>query len=681
MFQKRIWIFLGFVTAILFIIAARIFSSQVINNDYYITQARRYATRMEVISDPRGRILDRSGSVLVDNRLSFDLLVAPVRTVPEEKKIAGAPKISLSAEEIVAKLNNSLAQSESVANLTRLLNTSPGTVVSKISAILQKINAQIPEQSNKNKKPFVKRQIREKYKIMTALTADQALAIDAHPDIFAGFSVDETTTRRYLFDELACHVIGYIGPVWKEEYDALVDKDFFRDTLSPDVDDETYQALLDIGVFKNRSIGRTGIERLCERKLIGKSAVRLSEYDEDRQMQELSRTGSIPPEDVSLTIDLALQKKMEQALRDKTGAAIVMNIHTGEILGMASSPAYNLNDLQPPLNHATLSFLSRSPLKPAYNRAISGEYPPGSIFKIVTGIAALESGKITPYTEFDCKGYYYPSIKKFACWISAFNRVHGPVSIEEGFMHSCNVFFFNAGRLAGPDNIANWAEKFGFGSLTGIDISGERKGRVPRPPQGDVNVPDGANTRRWALADTLNTSIGQGDLLVTPLQIVRMIAAISNGGKLVTPHVIRDTKSPGASAQSRSINSGGAISNFQFPMVTLSPATVRSVHRGMNKVVHADGGTANGSDIKNFPIAGKTGTAEVFGRTSHAWFAGFAPYDKPQIAVVVIMEYGGRGSEVSAPIAAQFMAEALAAAQPPQKAKKDETTEDTDKHR
>ena len=678
MFQKRVVVIVGFIAIIFFVIIIRLFALQVINNSYYRTQARKYATRIELIADPRGKILDRNGNVLVTNKLAFDLFVTPAIYLKPKKPVSKIiVKNDLSVKSDNSKDADYLADQDSdqweiIRRLSNLMKVKPDDIASKMKTIQQKIISQAETRPERERKRFIKQQYRNRYKIFSGLTLAQAVQVESHPELFVGFNVAETISRNYVYNDLACHIIGYTGPIWKEEYDQFVENGYFDDMLNPEIDENTYQALIDMGEFKNAFLGRSGIERMHNRFLTGRYGVRMSEFDyATKQKDELSRTESIPSADIMLTIDLDLQKKLEAALKGKSaGAGIVIDVHTGEILAMASAPSFNLNLLQPPVDSQVTEFISKSPLKPLYNRAISGEYPPGSIFKMVTALAALEEGKITPYTPFYCNGHFSSKYKKFKCWIAEHNREHGSLSLEDGFKHSCNVFFFNAGNLAGGDAITKWARNMGFGERSGIDVSGERRGHVPKPPV-DKDAKTGKST--WALADTLNMSIGQGDLMVTPLQIVRMVAAIANGGTLVRPRIIKSniSKEPAdllqendskLSVSSETDNNKPGMAQKDEPpqKINISESTLTHIRNGMYKVVHSEGGTANGTAVRNFPAAGKTGTAEVWGKKSHAWFAGFAPFDKPQIAFVVVVEYGGKGSEVSAPIVAAFLPEALA---------------------
>ncbi|MDI6788654.1 MAG: penicillin-binding transpeptidase domain-containing protein, partial [Planctomycetota bacterium] len=555
MFQRRIFTILVIISISCFIIVVRLFSMQVIDNSYYRTQSRKYATRIELIAEPRGKILDRNGNILATNKLSFDLFFTPYRffrAKPAERP-ATATNIRASLSEINYLDDPSSAQSLIVKELATLLSV-PETptgrptgkakeneLVSRIKVIYERILSRSATKSERDRRSYIRQQYYNRYRVFSGLTLEQALQIETRPEIFTGFSVSEKVSRQYLYNELASHIIGYIGPIWQEEYDKFIEKGYFYEMLNPAVDENTYQALIDLGEFKDEFLGRIGIERQFNRLLSGKYGVRLSEYDyATREKRELSRIESITTLDIQLTIDLALQKKVEESLRGKTGAAIVMDIHNGEILAIASAPSFNPNLLQPPVDKQTTEYITKSPSKPLYNRAIAGEYPPGSVFKIITAIAALEEGKIKPNTTFYCNGYFSPSYKKFKCWIVEHNREHGSYAIEEGFKHSCNIFFYNAGKLAGADALINWAGKMGLGKRTDIDIAGDKRGLIPEQSElSRLSGTDGEKRGKWSLSETLNISIGQGDLMVTPLQIVRMMSAVANGGKLVKPRLIK----------------------------------------------------------------------------------------------------------------------------------------------
>ncbi|MBI4713128.1 MAG: hypothetical protein HY762_07510, partial [Planctomycetes bacterium] len=461
---------------------------------------------------------------------------------------------------------------------------------------------------------------------------------EANPALFPGIYVAENIRRLYPNGHCAAHILGYVTPIWKEEYPKLKEDGFFKEALSPEVENGIYEILLTRGDFKDDYIGRMGVEKKYDGILRGRSGIKLIDYDYySKQKHELSRIGSMAGQDISLTIDTALQLKMDQLMKNITGAAVVIDVTNGEILALACSPTFDPNIMQPPVSPETLQYINNKTIKPLYNRAISGQYAIGSVFKMMTAVAALEEGRITENSTFYCNGYFSKTSMHFKCWVADYQREHGNMALNDGIKNSCNVYFFNIGKLAGAEAILKWAAEFGFGERTGIDLPAEARGLLPDPSRG---VSDG---RVWTPSDTLNISIGQGDLMVTPIQVVRMMAAISNGGYLVTPHIVRN----GATEPPRKIN--------------VSKRTLNAVRQGLYSVVQAEGGTAHGSGLAKFPVAGKTSTAELgAGKKSHAWFAGFAPHQKPKYAFVVMAENAGKGSEIAAPIAAGFMPEIMA---------------------
>lgn len=462
--------------------------------------------------------------------------------------------------------------------------------------------------------------------------------------------------------------MGYTSLLWsKSENERLKDAGFFRERLNPEIDDETYNLIEDIGIFLDEQIGRFGIEKTYARLLAGKHGVKFIEHNfvtgED---YELSRIPSIPGQDIYLTIDKSLQEKVTRVLADKVGSVIVLDVTNGEIWAMANAPTYDPNALQGPVTQETVQYLFRNPQKPLLPRAISGEYALGSIFKIITACAGLGEGKITVHTPFTCEGTFFKTARHFRCWIASHNQTHGTLELPEALQHSCNIFFFNVGKLAGPTLLANWAHTFGLGGKTGVDLPEERSGLVPDPQWKQQRY-----SQKWALADTLNMSIGQGDLMVTPIQVVRVMAAVANGGYLVRPHLlsdepqIADSESP---VKSEVQNPESGIENdttaLRSMKIDIDPTYLEVIRHGLYKVVHEEGGTAHNLGLNDFPVAGKTSTAETnlggdSSLKSHSWFAGFGPYDNPRFAFVVMIEHGGKGSETAVPLAAQFLTEAL----------------------
>ncbi|MFH1228611.1 MAG: penicillin-binding protein 2 [Planctomycetota bacterium] len=624
MSQKRIVVIIIILCIPFILIELQLFGLQVINGSYYRNQAQKQSTRIEQLPASRGKIFDRNGNLLAYNEAFFDLYVTLAKfDISPSAKTPARPE---SPEQVIRRL-------------ARVTGQKQETIRSKINGIEQKIGKMTEGKTPREKRNIIRQYRNTKYRLVNGVNLDIALEVESNPELFPGISVAEGIRRVYPAKTSAAHILGYLGSIWEKEYSDFIGQNYFRQIVHPQVDDGIYEILVNRGDFKDDSVGRAGIEKYYNLSLTGQAGVKLTETDYlYKQRQELSRITPRHGEDVTLTIEKNLQISIEQALKNKIGAAIVMDINNGEILALASAPNYDPNKLLSPVSAETVQYVFNSPSRPLYNRAVSGEYALGSVFKVITGLAALEEGKITQHTSFFCNGYFLKSSKHFKCWISDYNREHGNLDIQEGLTQSCNVFFFNAGKLAGPDAILKWAKLFGFGQTTGIDLPGESKGLMPDPAMGSER-----GNRKWGTADTLNISIGQGDLMVTPLQVVRMMAAVANGGTLVTPHVTRNLSTNQATSK-----------------INISQKNLSIIRSGLYSVVNSEHGTAHGKGLDGFSICGKTSTAQAGNGKNHGWFAGFGPNPKPQLAFVVVLEHGGKGSEAAAPVAAEFMANALA---------------------
>jgi len=624
MSQRRL-IFIIIIFCIPFILLElQLFRLQVLNGSYYQNQAQKQSTRIEHLQSSRGKIFDRNGYLLAYNEAFFDLYVTPAKL---NRQPSSKPTITYEPPERV------------ISRLARITGQKTQPIKSKIDNIEQKIEKMTEGKTPREKRNILRQYRNNKQRFINGINLDVALEVEANPDLFPGISVTEGIRRVYPAKTSAAHIIGYLSNIYEKEYTDYISKNYFRQIVNPQVDDGICEILVNRGDFKDDVVGRSGIEKYYNLSLTGQAGIKIIETDYlYKQRRELSR---IPPrhgEDATLTIENKLQHSIEQALHNHIGAAIVMNVHSGEILALVSSPYYDPNKLLSPVSEETVQYVFNSPFRPLYNRAVSGEYALGSVFKIITGLSALEEKKITPNTTFFCDGYFSRSSKHFKCWIADSGREHGRLNIVEGLTFSCNVFFFNTGKVTGADAVLKWARLFGFGQLTGIDLPGENKGAVPDPAVGAER-----GSRKWGTADTLNISIGQGDLMVTPIQVVRMMAAVANGGTLVTPHITRNLST-----------------NFNTTKINVSEKNLDIIREGLYGVVNAEHGTASGRGLNGFSVCGKTSTAQAGKGKSHGWFAGFGPYPKPQLAFVVVVEHGGKGSEAAAPIAGEFMPYALA---------------------
>ena len=441
--------------------------------------------------------------------------------------------------------------------------------------------------------------------------------LEEHSPYLSGVSVLADAVRYYPQTKLAAHVLGYVREINSEELARPENVDYRPRDL----------------------IGKAGIEKVAEHILRGIDGG--DQIEVDARGRRVRTLGTVPPQSgrhVWLTLDIDLQRAAEEALGDRPGAVVAMHPRTGEILALVSSPSYDPNLFVGALSPADWTRLS-GPGHPQYNRATTSRYPPASLFKIVTAAAALESRESDTSDRFRCQGVYRIGSWGLRCWKRS---GHGDLSFLEGFSKSCNVMFATLGRRVGPDRLAKMARRFGLGALSGIDLPEESEGLVPTPDWK-------RKTRRetWYPGDTCQMAIGQGDCLVTPLQMALEVAVVANGGNLVHPHVIRRVEGEANPRPAEIRRSLG-----------LRPSTIAALRAGMEGVV-SPGGTAAGIATDRYGIAGKTGTAQAPGGPPHAWFGGYAPTESPTLAVAVIVERGGGGPEFAAPIARHIFDTAL----------------------
>jgi penicillin-binding protein 2 len=350
----------------------------------------------------------------------------------------------------------------------------------------------------------------------------------------------------------------------------------------------------------------------------------------------------IPGHDIYTTLDLDLQKAAEDAIGDRVGSAVVLDPRSGEVLVLASKPSFDPNHFASGITPYEYKLLMDDPNHPFENRAIRSVQPPGSIFKVIEAAAALESETVSSLDHVYCRGSETFYGRPFACWKPA---GHGSVGMYEAIVNSCDVYFYNLGKLLGIDRISEFASTTGLGKKTGIDLPGELAGLIPSRTWSQR-----VKRVKWADIETIFVSIGQGQIGVTPIQAAWAVGGLASGGRLKQPRLV----------QPQELRRNG----FESPEVgyqtyTVSEDTVETVAKAMWGVVN-DGGTATSARVNGFDVAGKTGTAQVVNKSiykkgsdneDHAWFVGFAPYRNPEIVVSVLLEHGGHGGEVSAPVA------------------------------
>jgi penicillin-binding protein 2 len=456
------------------------------------------------------------------------------------------------------------------------------------------------------------------------LAPEAAVAIESRPDLFPGSRIELTTRRTYPEGSLAAHLIGY----------RTAAADGTKETVTG-LEQAYASTLRGVPGLRQLTVDRRG--EIVATKVIreprpGQDVIIGLDIRAQRTAEELLATALAAPAHVD-----AAGKPVPQPIG---GAIVAIEIESGQLLAAASAPTFSLGlftDASPGEWERTLA----DKRMPFFPRATQMALPPGSVFKVVSAVAVVESGTVRPDEPFVCRGYLDKPTQHRCLTFRNYGVGHSEVDLAEALAKSCNVYFFDAARRGGPLPLVTWARRFGFGQPTGIDLGGESSGHLPKPMGGAR--PSG---------DTLGLAIGQADLTATPLQIARMMAVIANGGRLVTPHL-----AVSAQSASSSIRDDGAR------LDGLRPATLEWVREGLRRVVAEPGGT--GYKTVRSPrvsIAGKTGTAEIGGgRPDHAWFAGYAPADHPRVAFVVVLEQAGSGGVAAGPVARQFV-EALAEA-------------------
>jgi len=454
------------------------------------------------------------------------------------------------------------------------------------------------------------------------------------PDL-PGLSIEVGQSRQYPFAHDFSHVLGYVAAVSEKEV--------------------TGDPLLELPGFK---IGKNGVERVFDLNLRGKAGNSQVEVNAvGRVIRELSRQEGQPGDDLRLTIDRDLQKLAADRLKkEKSAAAVVMDIHNGDVLVLSSVPGFDPNEFVTGLSSRSWRRLVNDPHTPLINKAISGLYAPGSTFKMVVALAALEANIVRPDHRVFCRGFTQLGNARFHCWKK---HGHGWQDIYDAHKNSCDVYFYDIAKRIGVDRIAAMARKLGLGEKTGVDLPSEKGGVIPTRAwkKALIGTP-------WQQGETLISGIGQGFILTTPLQLAVMTARLANGGEAVTPRLVRPERIDGKDDTPK------------FKKLAISRASLDVIRDGMNQVTNEHGGTAYRARIseKGMEMSGKTGTAQVrriskaeretqvlknherpWRERDHALFVGYAPSDDPRYAVAVVVEHGGGGSKVAAPIARDLL--------------------------
>jgi penicillin-binding protein 2 len=504
---------------------------------------------------------------------------------------------------------------QTIGKLSRFIQVPVEELMSKIS----------PEKGISSYKPVI---------LKSDIGRDALAAIEVHKYDLPGVEVNVKPLRNYINKKCAAHLVGYLSQINSDE-----------------LQNPKYQ-----GYGSGDFIGKFGVEKTFERFLSGRPGGRQVEVNANGQIVRILKTVEAKPgHNIYLTIVEGIQKKAEELLADRAGAVVAMEPATGEILAMASSPAFDQNAFVSGMSHEEWNSLNSNPFRPMTNKVIQGEYPPASTYKIVTAIAGLEEGVIDENTEFYCPGHYRFGDRVFQCWKRG---GHGYINVVKALAQSCDVFFYQVGERLGIDRLAWYAKACGLGSETGICLDHESQGLVPTAAWKKLRT--GIS---WQAGETLSICIGQGYNLTTPLQMLCLISAVANNGIRHRPIIIKKIET----ADGEIVFEG--VSQIAGP-IPASKKTLDIVGRGLWEVVNNVRGTASIARLDGINISGKTGTAQVVGRKKndktrdedrlvhlkpHAWFVAYAPSDDPEIAVAVLVEHGEHGSSAAAPIAKELI--------------------------
>jgi penicillin-binding protein 2 len=482
--------------------------------------------------------------------------------------------------------------------------------VDSLSKLLNIPAEEIIEKINKNSpSPFVPIRLKE------GLPFGEVAYIESRRSDFRGLIIEVEVSREYIYGDVGSHLIGYLGKLNPSQS---------KDPALKEIPPDTF-------------IGQWGVELLFDKSLRGTLGKRVIEVDAlGREIRLLQEKPPIKGKDITLSIDINLQEEAEKAFGEKAGALVAIKPDTGEILGMVSKPSFDPNLFAKGISYDKWIAFTQDKKNPMLNRALQSQYPPGSTFKIVTAIAALEEGIISPETKVDCRGGIDYGRWHFGCWRK---QGHGVVSLHRAIVESCDTYFYEAGKRLGIDKIYDYATNLGLGKKTGIELGREKQGLIPNTKWKLKN-----KKQPWFLGETFNAAIGQGYVAVTPIQLAVMTSIIANGGNLYRPTLIKGAQP---------IISG---------KVKIRSDTLEIVKSGLFGVVNEPGGTGWAAKSQLMSIGGKTGTAQVVAikRDSqylpekfrdHAWFVAFAPVEKPEIALAILVEHGGHGGGAAAPIA------------------------------
>lgn len=538
------------------------------------------------------------------NRIKVQLIIPPRGLIVDRKGIAMA--VNQVNFRLMLETENKKQARETLQRLAKLGNLS--------TRVMDDLNVTIAR--NRSGMPIL---------VKEHLAWEMMATVEYHMPQLPGAFIEEGQWRHYPFVSHASHLIGYVGKVAEKDLN------------------ENSPPLLK---QPDMRIGKNGVEQLFESKLVGVAGTRQMEVNVvGAAVRELKKQPAVPGEELKLTISSELQEFCVQRLGEESGGIVVLDVEKGDILALVSMPSYDPNEFSKGITTEYWKELNSNEKVPLLNKALAGQYPPGSTFKMITGLAALKAGKTTATKKVHCPGYFMLGNHRFNCWKP---EGHGALNMAEALAESCDTYFYTVGREAGIEAIAEMGNLFGIGQISGLGLSGERPGIMPSPAWKSK-----ARGTVWNPGETINTAIGQGDVLMTPMQLAIMTARMVNGGKKIIPRLL--------------LNQEPSDSGF----IDIDPAHLEVVMDGMTRVLNNPHGTAYASRIQDpgFEWGGKTGTAQVRRITvrgqnqnlipwkfrHHGLMVGFAPVDKPRFAIGVIIEHGGGGASAAAPVAKDVM--------------------------
>lgn len=674
----RTFLYRVIIIAILFVLGVQLWRLQV--GQGQDLRALADSNRFREVTEPaaRGVIYDRSDRILARNRPTFAVMVVPADLPDDEAQLDAALDqlltLLLTPVEPVVAPTATVTPTVTALPTPRPANRAPdasAVVSATVTPAGPPAAPRLPltfDQLQTVPRATAKALMLEAVEtarlgsafrpitVVSQVPQDVAFLVKESGHTLPGTQVQISAVREYLTGALTADLIGYLGPIPAEQADEYAAE----------------------GYGPQDWVGYAGIENSYEQTLRGQVGFR--QIQVDVAGREISTVGEprppVPGHNLHLTIDAELQQVMEAALRrglaaagSPSGVAIAMDPQNGAVLGMVSLPTYDNNLFADGITEKEYAVLSDDPTRPLLNHAISGIYPPGSTFKMVPASGGLQEGVITPGTHLQDNGIlwlpnkYFPGditkAQPFYCWIQAYGRGHGSINVTEALAESCDVFFYQVGgglrEFQGLDvnRLAEYARLYGYGEPTGIDLPGEHGGLVPSDQWKRLTYGEG-----WFTGDTYNMSIGQGFVLATPLQVVNATVAIANGGTLYRPQLV----------QTITDSEGNVVERLEpdpIRQIPVSPENLAVVREGMFGAVNWAQGTAPGARVAGITVAGKTGTAEFWdpeigydakGRLpTHAWFTAFAPYDNPEIAIVVFIYNGGEGSAVAVPVTSEIL--------------------------